>query len=153
MKKLYIFALVFLFMGCSLSANGEKENSNDYNSEVHEMFITIDGRKETIRLENNKSAETLIKILESGDLTLRASEYGGFERVASFGFSLPSNDVRITTKPGDVVLYSSDSIVMFYGSNTWAYTKLGRIEGLSTDELKTFFKVGRGSIDIILSLN
>ena len=63
--------------------------------------------------------------------------YGGFEQVGSIGSTLPSADTRITTNPGDIVLYSSNQIVLFYDSNTWSYTKLGHIN-LSKSELKLF---------------
>lgn len=61
--------------------------------------------------------------------------YGGFEQVGSLPESIVSNDVQITTSPGDIALYSGNSIVIFFGTNSWAYTKLGHIEGVSGDEL------------------
>ena len=68
-------------------------------------------------------------------LTINMSPYGGFEQVGSVGQSLPRKDVRITTGAGDIVLYSGDQIVIFYGANTWEYTYLGRI-GLSAEDMK-----------------
>ncbi|SKA71111.1 hypothetical protein SAMN02745111_02159 [Eubacterium uniforme] len=55
------------------------------------------------------------------------SKYGGFEQVGSIGSVLPSNDKDITTECGDIVLYSSNQMVIFYGSNSWEYTRLGKI--------------------------
>lgn len=77
------------------------------------------------------------------------SKYGGFEQVGSLGTTLPSNDERITTSPGDIVLYSSNQIVIFYESNTWAYTKLGHIV-LSKSELTEL--LGEDDVTITLTL-
>lgn len=77
------------------------------------------------------------------------SKYGGFEQVGSLGTTLPFNDERITTSPGDIVLYSSNQIVIFYESNTWAYTKLGHIV-LSKSELTEL--LGEDDVTITLTL-
>ena len=74
--------------------------------------------------------------------------YGGFEQVGSIGSTLPSADTRFNTIPGDIVLYSSNQIVIFYDSNTWTYTKLGHIN-LSKSELTDLF----GDEDVVLTLN
>ena len=77
------------------------------------------------------------------------NKYGGFEQVGSIGKTLPSNDINITTNPGDIVLYSSNQIVIFYGSNTWAYTKLGHIN-LSKDELENLLSNSNVTITFTL---
>ncbi len=82
---------------------------------------------------DNESVKDLKKHAKDG-LTINMSKYGGFEQVGSIGSTLPSSDTRITTNPGDIVLYSSNQIVIFYDSNTWSYTKLGHIN-LSKSEL------------------
>lgn len=76
------------------------------------------------------------------------SMYGGFEQVGSLGKSITSSDIRITTNPGDIVLYSSNQIVIFYDSNTWSYTKLGHIN-LSKSELTDLL----GDEDVVITLN
>ena len=79
------------------------------------------------------------------------SMYGGFEQVGSIGTNLPRNDVQITTGSGDIVLYSGDRIVVFYGSNSWSYTKLGHItdsSGYTMEEL-----LGNGDVSIKISLS
>ena len=38
-----------------------------------------------------------------------------------------TDNEQITTYSGDIVLYSGDKIVVFYGSNSWAYTRLGKM--------------------------
>ena len=79
-------------------------------------------------------------------------DYGGFEKVGPLGRTLPSSDTQITTQAGDVILYSGNQIVLFYGSNSWSYTRIGRMEYNSLNELKSFLKAGEGDISVTLSL-
>jgi hypothetical protein len=95
---------------------------------------------------DNDSVRALKNFAKEG-LTINMSKYGGFEQVGSIGSTLPSSDTRITTNPGDIVLYSSSQIVIFYDSNTWSYTKLGHIN-LSKSELTDLL----GDEDVVISL-
>ncbi|MBQ7538218.1 MAG: hypothetical protein IJT42_04555 [Treponema sp.] len=88
----------------------------------------------SVQWEDNESVAALRELVADGPLTVAMSSYGGFEQVGSLGTSLPRNDVQITTQAGDIVLYSGNNIVIFYGSNSWAYTRLGHIE-LSSSEM------------------
>ena len=85
-------------------------------------------------------------------LSKTTHDYGGFEKVGGIGRTLPSNDSQITTGPGDVILYNSDQIVLFYGSNSWSYTRIGKIQYGTLEELKSFLKAGNGNISVSLSL-
>lgn len=78
----------------------------------------------------------LKELAADGNLTIKAHQYGGFEQVGSLPQRIESNDVHMTAEPGDIMLYSSNSVVVYYGTNTWAYTKLGHIENLSEAELQ-----------------
>lgn len=102
-----------------------------------EIFLTIGNRKISVKLEKNPAATALTELLKESDITYTASEYGGFEVVGSLGRTLPRSDTQIETEAGDVVLYSGNQIVLFYGSNSWSYTRLGKIQGLSAGELKS----------------
>ena len=84
-------------------------------------------------------------------MTLNSS--GGFEIWGALGFSLPTNNEQINAQPGDVILYNGSNICIFYGSNSWSYTRLGKIDGLSESELRTFLKAGESNISVTLSLN
>lgn len=86
--------------------------------------------------ENNESVEALRDMVKSEPLRISTSMYGGFEQVGELGKELPSNDEQMETRAGDIVLYSGNQIVLFYGSNTWEYTKLGKITGMSREELE-----------------
>ncbi len=103
-----------------------------------------------IELENNSAAQELIKELEKGNITVNATEYGGFEKVGELGFSLPASDENINTEPGDIVLYQGDKVSLFYGSHSWSYTKLGKIDNISSNELKEV--LGPGNVTLVFSL-
>ena len=120
--------------------------------EITAMYLTINENKIQVTLEENSATDALIEILKQGDIVYVASDYGGFEKVGSLGHTLPAEDTQITTQPGDVILYSSNQIVLFYGSNSWSYTRLGKINGYSIDELKTLLSAGKGDTQITISL-
>ena len=100
--------------------------------------------------EDNESVEALRKLCEEEPLTIEMSMYGGFEQVGSIGSNLPRNDVETTTSAGDIVLYSGNKIVVFYGSNSWAYTRLGHIT--DQDEAGMTQLLSNGDVTITVSL-
>lgn len=100
------------------------------------IYFNINGYKIEVKTYDNAAVEELLKKLEEGDITYTAENYGGFEKVGNLGFSLPQSDTQITTVAGDVMLYLGENIVLFYGSNTWAYTKIGKMQGFTDEELK-----------------
>ena len=104
-----------------------------------------------VKLENNSATQELIKELKKGNITVNASEYGGFEKVGELGFSLPTSDENMGTVPGDIVLYQGDKISLFYGSHSWSYTKLGKIENVDSNKLKEV--LGSGNVILEFSLN
>ena len=114
--------------------------------------ITIEGKTMPVNLVDNEATRTLVAALQELPITYEADDYGGFEKVGYLGCSLPTNNQQITTEAGDVILYSGNQIVLFYGSNTWSYTRIGRMEYGSLDELKAFLKAGQGNITVTLSL-
>lgn len=101
--------------------------------EETDMNINVDvgGESFTATLENNAATAALVDMLESGSLVIEMSDYAGFEKVGSLGTRLPSSNRQLTTNSGDIVLYNSSQIVIFYGSNSWSYTLLGRIDDLT----------------------
>lgn len=118
-------------------------------TEEAEMKMVINDTPVTVEWEDNESVAALKEAVKNDPLTIQMSMYGGFEQVGSLGMTLPRNDTRITTDPGDVILYSGDQMVVFYGSNTWAYTRLGRITDKTTEELTEL--LSNGSVTITLS--
>ena len=115
-----------------------------------DLILKIDGQKVSVTWENNESVTALRELAADAPITIQMSMYGGFEQVGPIGTNLPRNDVQTTTKAGDIVLYSGNQIVVFYGSNSWAYTRLGRIDGLNSSELTSL--LGNGAVELILSV-
>lgn len=150
MKKLLITIVpLLLLIGCtpkesSNNSNMPLENETSSEESENEMVLNIDGQKQNITWENNPSVKALDDL---GELTIAMHRYGGFEQVGSIGRTITSNDVQMTTNPGDIVLYSSNQLVIFFGSNSWAYTKLGHIN-LTQNELKTL--LDKSNVEVII---
>ena len=113
------------------------------------MIMTIGNTKVDVSWEDNDSVRELRELASSG-ITIQMSMYGGFEQVGPIGANLPRNDVQTTTQAGDIVLYSGNQIVVFYGSNSWAYTRLGKIEGLSQSELRSL--LGKNAVELKITI-
>ncbi|MCD8120722.1 MAG: hypothetical protein LUE65_00570 [Clostridiales bacterium] len=112
------------------------------------MNVQVGNSTFTATLESNEAVNALIEMMESGSITIRMSDYAGFEKVGALGTSLPASDSQTTTQAGDIVLYSSNQIVIFYGSNSWAYTRLGHIDDLTVWE----DALGSGNVEVTFSL-
>ncbi|MCH5156571.1 MAG: hypothetical protein J1G02_01690 [Clostridiales bacterium] len=157
MKKiaLVIMSVLLLFLLCACPAKDIDNPDNDEptQAEVTKMFITIYGNKLEVTLENNSSVEALVELLKQGDITYTADDYGGFEKVGNIGHSLPTSNSQITTSAGDVILYQGNQICIMVGSNSWSYTRIGKINGYSAAQLKTLVGTGKGSTQVTLSLN
>ncbi len=123
-------------------------DENDEEAES-QMQMRINDTPVTVAWENNESVSALRELATNG-LTIQMSMYGGFEQVGSIGQRLPSHDVQTTTSSGDIVLYSSSQIVVFYGSNSWAYTRLGRIKDKTPEEVRNL--LGNGDVTITLTV-
>lgn len=112
------------------------------------MNVEVNGTVFTAVLENNGAADALAEMMKDQPVTIQMRDYAGFEKVGSLGQNLPASDSRTTTQAGDIVLYQGNQIVIFYGSNTWSYTRLGKIEDLSGWEEA----LGRGDAAVTFSL-
>ena len=126
--------------------NFDKEQTMD------KMYITIDGTTKAVTLADNEAVKALVEKLQQGPVTVTLNSSGGFEIWGALGFSLPTSNQQITAQPGDVILYNGSNICIFYGSNSWSYTRLGKIDGLTGNELSTFLKAGQSNISVTLSL-
>ena len=115
------------------------------------ILITVSGKTLPVKIEDNAATRALVEALQEAPITYEARDYGGFEKVGPLGRTLPSSDRQITTRAGDVILYDGDQIVLFYGSNSWSYTRLGSMQYGSTEELRSFLKAGQGNISVTLS--
>ena len=151
-----IIAMAMLLTACSGSNEAQENEEPEQNTESTEedngmgsITMKINDEEMTVTWEDNESVEALAKLVSESPLTIDMSMYGGFEQVGAIGTDLPSNYISITTKPGDIVLYTSSNMVVFYGSNSWSYTMLGHIENKSEDELEAL--LGANDVKITLS--
>ena len=114
------------------------------------ILLKVGGNSKTATLTDNEATRELTKLLEQGDITIRMSDYGGFEKVGALLQSFPTSNTQITTVPGDIMLYQGNQMVIFYGSNSWSYTRPGKIDGATVSNLRQF--LGNGDITLTLSL-
>lgn len=160
-KTLAILLLTFFVMNvqtvCSSETDGEESvktpdnnNNNQDNETSTIMNITVNNKVLEVSLVSNAATKALKERLQNGPVTYSSSSYGNFETVGNIGFSLPANNTNITTQAGDAVLYQGNQICIFYGSNTWSYTRIGRITNASQSELRSL--LGSGTVSITLSL-
>ena len=140
-KKCCIMIILILLACTAVSGDDNVDNS---------IKLKINDETFDVKLENNSATQELIKTLEKGNVTVNATEYGGFEKVGDLGFSLPTSDENVNTSPGDIVLYQGDKMSLFYGSHSWSYTKLGKIENVDSNHLKEV--LGSGDVTLVLSL-
>ncbi|MBQ6411952.1 MAG: hypothetical protein IJI19_00545 [Ruminococcus sp.] len=113
-----------------------------------DLQMLINGTAVAVAWEDNAAVDTLKELCNGQTLTIDMSVYGGFEQVGSIGTQLPRDDVQMTTEAGDIMLYAGDQMVVFYGSNSWAYTRLGRITDKSQAQLSELLSGGNVTITL-----
>ena len=152
-KAIIIRLLVLPFALLVMSCGGDEAQAQTIKEEnmTEKLYITIGNQTLPVTLVKNNATEALMAALAANPITYEADDYGGFEKVGALGMSLPTNNQQLTTQAGDVILYSGNQIVLFYGSNSWSYTRLGRIEYESLEQLKSFLKAGQGRVSVTLS--
>ena len=151
MKQIFMILAALLVMSCS--RDEIQAQATNYETMTTKMYITIDGRTEAVTLTNNSATQALVAKLQEASVTVTLNSSGGFEIWGALGFPLPTSNEQINAQPGDIVLYNGSNICMFYGTNSWNYTLLGKIDGLSESELRTFLKAGESNISVTLSLS
>lgn len=112
------------------------------------LKITVGEEELTATWEDNSSAREFQALLEEGPVTIEMEDYGGFEKVGALGTDLTRNDQRITTEPGDVILYQGNQITIYYGTNTWNFTRLAKID----DPADLQARLGEGRVQVTFSL-
>ncbi len=117
---------------------------------LNEIILRVNDKELTIELIDNPCSKTLVQLLKKRDVVVEAKEYGNFEKVGNLGFTLPKEDKEITTEAGDLVLYQGNQISLFYNSNTWSYTKFGKVKDVTQEELKDI--LGDGDVTLTFSL-
>lgn len=134
----------------SVISEQESSQSQDNSSSQEEpmLKITVGDQELLATFADNSSAEAFRDLLAQGPVTVSMDDYGGFVKVGSLGTTLTRNDTRITTQPGDVILYQGNQITIYYGTNTWNFTRLAKIN----DSTDLQAKLGTGTVQVIFSL-
>ncbi len=126
------------------------ENKEEVNADM-KMTIKAGGATFTATLENNSSVEALKEMMKDKPLTLDMSDYANMEKGADLGRTLPQNNVPMNTKPGDIILYQGRTLVIYYDTNSWSLTPIGRIENVNAADLKK--ALGSGNVTVEFSLD
>ena len=160
---LIVCALAAVLSGCGGSSQTENEtqvgtepagqesagqNDKEETAMDRKMTVEVGGSQFTATLEDNEAVDALVQMMEENPVTIQMSDYAGFEKVGSLRASLPTSNSQTTTQAGDIVLYQGNQIVIFYGSNSWSYTRLGRIDDLTGWESA----LGNGDVTVTFSL-
>ena len=146
MRQILSFLAVVLFCCCSTDNEVKAQTTMD------KMYITIGGQTQSITLVDNDATHELVAALQNAPITITLND-NNFEIWGALGRSLTTKNEQITVQPGDIVLYNGSNICIFYDSNSWSYTRIGKIDGLSESELRTFLKAGESNISVTLSLS
>ena len=169
MKRIFaVFLLTVLlcaiFTGCaktetpsedSAQSNGETKSSpsdstsSGLQGDSDTMYIIIGEHTLPVKMADNSSASALLELLKQGDITVDAHDYGNFEKVGPLGTQLPVNNEQITTEPGDVILSEGNLLVIYYTTNTWNFTRLGKVRNMTAEALRQ--ALGKGSVVLTLS--
>ena len=134
--------------GGAVWSGRDSQTEMETKEEQSQMKMKIGETTVEVAWENNESVEALRALAKDG-LSIQMSMFGGFEQVGSIGRRLPSRDTETVTASGDIVLYSSSQLVVFYGSNSWAYTRLGHITDKTPEEMRELLSKG----DVIITLS
>jgi len=158
-------AISFMFL-VSLACSGENDVSNsvsegngadkmtiekpDENVSSDKMNIKIGEKVLTVSLADNSSVDALKASLAKAPITVEMRDYGNMEKVGTLGQDFPTNDESITTEAGDVILFRGSALVIYYAPNSWNFTRLGKIDNVSAEELKAI--LGEGNVTVTLTL-
>ena len=123
------------------------QNNMEENKVVN-MNVQVGDMVFSATLEENEAVSALVEMMRESPVVIQMSDYSGFEKVGSLGIRLPASNSQTTTQAGDIVLYNGNQIVIFYGSNSWSYTRLGHIDDLTGWE----DALGSGDVTVIFSL-
>jgi hypothetical protein len=156
MKKMILIILSVILFATTAYTNGNSSSKSSDTRGLSEMKIKIEITSDsgshtlTATLADNSSARAFYELLQKGSITVSMPDYGSFEKVGSLPASLPRNDTQITTEPGDIILYQGNQITIYYDTNSWSFTRLGKVEGITKAELKKI--LGKGNVTAVFSI-
>ena len=140
-----LLTLTLLCIGIGMAETSEGQ-------EAEAMKLWIGETAVAVAWEDNDAVRALRELVAEQPLTIEMSMYGGFEQVGSIGTDMPRNDEQTTTQAGDIVLYAGDQMVVFYGSNSWAYTRLGRVTDKTAGEMAGLLSGGDVTVTVGMSV-
>ena len=153
MKKMILIILSVILFATTAYANGNSSSKLSGTRGLSDMKIKIEITNETgnhtltATLTDNSSAHAFYELLQKDRITIDMHDYGSFEKVGSLPTLLPRNDTQITTEPGDIILYQRNQITIYYDTNSWSFTRLGKIDGVKKSELKQI--LGKGNVTAV----
>lgn len=149
MKKLIIISLLFLLCTPLFAAgNGNLAGKNNLDEK---LIINVNGQTDLIAtLYDNSSSRALVELLKKGPVTIDMHDFSNFEKVGELPVTLPRNDTYTETDSGDLILYLGKRFVIYYDKNSWSFTPLGKVEGVTKPDLKKI--LGSGNVTAVLKL-
>lgn len=144
--RLLVAVIALLTISCS-NEKVQAQTSTDM-----KINITIGDQTRTATLVSNSSTEALVAALQEAPIAYEAHDYGNFEKVGDLGRSFPQNNTPITTEPGDLILYQGNNLCIYYDTNSWNFTRLGRIDDATQSDIKQFVRAGQGNVTVTLSI-
>ena len=135
-------------MEMSETVGTEADIQNGAEEAVMNMKVQVGDAVFSATLEENEAVASFVEMMRDNPVSIQMSDYSGFEKVGSLGTSLPASNSQTTTHAGDIVLYNGNQIVIFYGSNSWSYTRLGHVDDLTGWEEA----LGSGDVTVTFSL-
>ncbi len=131
---LLILAFTLIFMGSALSCSKEDDQINTENDTIMttgKIKITVNSQTFTATLLDNNSAKAFKELLP---MILNMTELNNNEKYYDLPKSLPTNSSNPETiKNGDLMLYGSRTLVLFYEtfSTSYNYTRLGSVNDVA----------------------
>ena len=131
------------------STESVQENEQQEETEM-KMKIQVGDTTFTATLAENSSVDALKELMADGPLTLNMSDYANMEKGADLGVTLPQNNEQMHTQAGDIILYQGRTFVIYYDTNSWSLTPIGKIDDVDAEELRE--ALGDGDVTVTLSL-
>ncbi len=147
-KSLTILLALTAIFAFAVAACTDDDGEVEYME--NKVVFTIGETELTATLSDNAATRALVEKLKTNPVTIEMSDYGGWEKVGELGFGLPTSNEQITAKPCEFVLYQGNRLVIFYGSNSWSYTRLGKFDNVTQTELKEI--LGDGDVTVTIAL-
>lgn len=155
-KNLMVLCVIFLGILSMYGQSAQQDNirisNRKGNMENNKIKMTVGSKSFTATLADNTSGKALLEHLRKGEVKVLMNDYGDMEKVGSLGFSLPRNDVQTVTKPGDLILYQGNYLVIYYDRNSWNFTPLGKVDNISSRNDMLNLLGGEGDVTVTLSL-